>query len=208
MLINSVRDLFSGMTGRCNSKETVPTNRNRLRQGWSCLAVVAVAVSVLAGNGWTQDFVIPRPGPEHEKLKQLEGTWDVVSETEGMNFRGTMVWRMELGGLWLGSQFEGEADGVKFSGRGYDTYDPSKKKYVSVWIDSMSTRPALFEGNYDATGKVLTMEGEGPGVDGKPTRFRMTSEQVDANTIVHTMWIVAEDGSANPMFKMRYKRRP
>ncbi len=154
-----------------------------------------------------QDFPVPRPGPEHEKLKQREGTWDVTSESPDMAFRGTMVWRMDLGGLWLASQFEGEAEGVKFSGRGFDTFDPVSKKYVNIWVDSMSTRPGVFQGDFDAAGKVLTMEGEGPGFDGKPTRYRMVTEQLDANTLISTMSILGPDGTATQIFRMKYQRR-
>jgi hypothetical protein len=75
---------------------------------------------------------MPKPGPEHEVLKKLEGTWEATMKAEGMESKGTMVYKMEMGGLWLTSAFDGNFAGMKFSGRGLDTYDSTKKKYVGA----------------------------------------------------------------------------
>jgi hypothetical protein len=72
-------------------------------------------------------------------LKKMEGTWEATMNVMGMDAKGTMVYKMELGGLWLTSNFEGEFGGMKFTGKGIDGYDPMKKKYVGTWVDSMST---------------------------------------------------------------------
>ncbi len=53
-----------------------------------------------------------------------------------------------------------------------DRHDLVKKRYVSVWVDSMSYRPVLFEGQMDEATKTLTMLGEGPGPDGQPMKFK------------------------------------
>ena len=68
-----------------------------------------------------------------------------------------MTYKMEVGGLWLTSTFDGELGGMKFSGRGFDSYDPAKKKYVAVWMDSMSTSPMTMEGTHDKEKKTTTM---------------------------------------------------
>jgi hypothetical protein len=150
---------------------------------------------------------IPKPGPEHQKLKELEGTWDATVRMGPDESKGVARWKMDLGGLWLASEFEGEFAGMKFKGKGFDGYDPVKKKYVSVWVDSMSTSPMLSEGTFDKEGKVLTMVGEGPGPDGKPTKYRMTTEQKDQDTIEWTMFAPGPDGKEGPMFSITYKRR-
>src|SRR5262245_33879755 len=79
----------------------------------------------------------PKPGPEHEHLKQLEGTWDGTVKAGDQESKGTMTYKM-MGGFWLTSHFEGDFGGQKFEGRGIETYDPEKKKYVSAWSDSMA----------------------------------------------------------------------
>jgi hypothetical protein len=121
--------------------------------------------------------------------------------------KGTMVWKMDLGGLWLVSDFQGDFGGMKFSGKGMDGYDPIKKKYVSVWVDSMSTSPMLSEGTYDKDGKTLTMTGEGPGADGKPAKYKMTTEYKDKDTIFWTMYGPGPDGKEGMQFTISYKRR-
>src|SRR5262249_1249321 len=102
-------------------------------------AVIALVVPAVRA----QPPGMPKPGPEHERLKKLEGTWDATVKTEQGESKGTMIYKMDLGGLWMVSDFKGEFGGQKFQGKGFDGYDPMKKKYVSVWVDSMSIAPML-----------------------------------------------------------------
>src|SRR5579885_3776655 len=105
----------------------------------------------------------PKPGPEHELLKKLEGTWEATVHAGPQDSKGTMVYKSACGGLWLASKYEGDFGGQKFEGRGLDGYNPTKKKYVSVWVDSMSPSPLITEGTFDDASKTMTMTGEGPG---------------------------------------------
>ena len=166
---------------------------------WLC--AIALAGSLVAPAAAQEP---PKPGPEHELLKKMVGTWDVTMNVGGMEAKGTMVYKMVLGGLWLSGDFEGEFGGSKFQGHGMDSYDPVKKKYVSVFMDSMSTSPMVTEGTYDKEKKALTMAGDGPGMDGKPTKYKSVSEFPDDNTIVVTMSM--GDGK-DQLFKMTFKRR-
>jgi Protein of unknown function (DUF1579) len=174
---------------------------SRISQAFVAFVASLVCVPAL----WAQD--LPQPGPEHKKLKELEGTWDAVMKMGDAESKGTMVWKMDLGGLWLVSDFQGDFGGMKFSGKGMDGYDPIKKKYVSVWVDSMSTSPMLSEGTYDKDGKTLTMTGEGPGADGKPAKYKMTTEYKDKDTIFWTMYGPGPDGKEGMQFTISYKRR-
>jgi hypothetical protein len=172
-----------------------------INRGLVTLVGLLVFVSALSA----QDA--PQPGPEHKKLKELEGTWDAVMKMGDQESKGTMVWKLDLGGLWLVSDFQGEFGGQKFSGKGLDGYDPIKKKYVGVWVDSMSASPMLSEGTFDKDGKVMTMTGEGPGPDGKPTKYKMTTEHKDKDNLLWTMFGAGPDGKEGPMFTITYKRR-
>ena len=122
--------------------------------------VLATVIAIPAVRG--QEFTPPKPGPEHEVLKKMEGTWEVTMKAGGMASTATATNKMELGGMWLVTNLEGEFAGTKFYGRGLDSYDPASKKYVSVFVDSMSNRPLVMEGTYDKDKKTLTMAGEGP----------------------------------------------
>ena len=163
---------------------------------------VAVAALVVASSARAQEF--SKPGPEHAFLKKQEGTWDTTMKMAGMESKGTATYKMELGGLWLVSYFEGAFAGEKFSGRGLDSYDAKKKKFVGVWFDSMTTTPMHMEGTYDAAKKTLTMVGEAPGMDGKPQKHTAVSHMPDDNTINFSMY--AGDAK-EPAFTIVYKRR-
>jgi len=145
----------------------------------------------------------PKPGKEHDHLKRLVGTWDAETKSG----KGTMTYTMGLGGRWLIGDFEGEFGGMKFQGKGLDTYDPATKKYRSVWVDSFSTAPRIMEGNLDKDNKVMTMTGEGPGQEGKTTKYKSITEITDADTVNFDMFMVEKDGKKQPMVKITYKRK-
>jgi hypothetical protein len=63
------------------------------------------------------------------------------------------------------------------------------------------------EGEFDKDGKVQTMSGEGPGADGKLTKFKMTTEHKDKDTLVWTMYLPGPEGKEQPMMTITYKRR-
>jgi hypothetical protein len=167
-----------------------------------CLCVAIAACLALAPATLAQEP--PKPGPEHELLKGMVGTWEATMNVGGMEAKGTMVYKMDLGGLWLTSTFEGDFGGQKFTGRGFDSYDPHKKKYVGVWIDSMSTSPMTMEGTYDKDKKVLTTLGEGPGMDGKPTKYKSEVELKDKDNMVMKMYM---GDAKEPSFVITYKRK-
>ncbi len=164
--------------------------------------IAVVLAAVLAAPALAQGP--PQPGPEHEMLKKRDGTWETVMRSGGMDFKGITTYKMELGGLWLCGSTEMDLGGQKFGGKSLDTYDAAKKKFLSVWVDSMGTTPLLMEGTEDPKTKELTMVGEGPGMDGKVTKWKSVSSMPDANTIQMSMFV--GDGK-DPMFTVTYKRK-
>jgi Protein of unknown function (DUF1579) len=166
------------------------------------MIAVAGLAAVLAAPAVAQEP--PKPGPEHELLKKREGTWDTTMKFGGMESKGTVTYKMELGGLWLVGSLESDLGGQKFSGKSLDTYDAAKKKYVSLWADSMSTTPMTMEGAYDPAKKTLTLVGDGVGMDGKPAKWRSVSETPDNDTVQLSMYV--GDGP-DPMFTVTYKRK-
>ena len=166
--------------------------------GW--VAVVLVGCIVVAQEP-------AKPGPEHEIFKELEGTWDAVIKSEGGQSTGVMTYKLECGGLWLCSDFKGDFGGTPFQGKGIDGYDTTKKKYVGVWVDSMSSAPMMMEGTYDAATKTGTMIGKGPGPDGKPATFKSVSVRKDRDHDTFTMSLVDPSGKDIPMLTIEYTRR-
>ena len=147
---------------------------------------------------------LPKPGPEHELLKKWVGNWDATMKMMGMESKGVATYKMELGGLWLTSTFDGEVAGMKFSGRGLDSYDAGKKKYVGIWVDSFSTSPMTLEGTYDKEKKTMTMSGEGPGEGGKPMKYKTVTELKDDDTVNFSMYM---GDVKEPSFTIVYKRK-
>jgi hypothetical protein len=160
--------------------------------------------AVLAVSSGTQAQGPAQPGPEHQLLKQLEGTWDTLMKAGGQEFKGTIRYKMELGGLWLVGSLECDLGGQKFFGKCLDSYDAKKGKYVGAWFDSMGAQPLLMEGSYDAAKKIMTMVGDGPGMDGKLTKWRSVSESKDNDTFVMRMYVGA---GQEPMFTVTYTRK-
>ena len=119
----------------------------------------------------------------------------------------TATYKMVCGGMWLMSDFQGSFGDQKFSGRGLDGYDPEKKKYVSVWVDSMSTRPMFLEGTHDKEKKTTTMTGEAPGPDGKLAKHKMVTHTPDDDHQTFTMYIIDADGKENKIMTIEYTRK-
>jgi hypothetical protein len=163
--------------------------------------LASVAVLNLIPSAWAQEP--PKPGKQHDHLKRLVGTWDAETESG----KGTMTYKMGLGGLWLIGDFEGEFGGMTFQGKGLDTYDSATKKYRSVCVDSFSTSPRTMDGNLDKDDKVMTMTGEGRGPDDKPVKFKSITEIKDADTVNFSLFMLEKDGKEQPMVNITYRRK-
>lgn len=164
-------------------------------------------VVFLAGAGLTSGQEFPQPGPEHEELKDLEGTWDAVMDMGGQKSKATAVYKPICGGMWMASDFKGDFGGLAFEGHGLDGYDQHKKKYVGVWVDSMSSAPLHMEGDYDPKTKLLVMTGETVDPAGKPQKFRATTETKDKDRFTFKMSMIEPGGQEKPAFTIDYTRR-
>jgi len=107
-----------------------------------------------------------QPGPEHEKLKALEGNWTYSAKLwmdpsqPAVKTNGTIERRLILGGRFLEEKYNGEG----FDGKpGFEAfaligYDKAQGKYTMTWACNMGTGVARGEGTADASGKKLTFE--------------------------------------------------
>jgi hypothetical protein len=105
------------------------------------------------------------PGEYHEHLKQLVGQWNgecgycMMPGQEPQMSKATMTSELMFGGKFLKQHYKGLAAGMPFEGIGCFGYDNFKKKYTSIWIDSMTTGIYSELGSCDESGKVFTMSG-------------------------------------------------
>jgi hypothetical protein len=166
------------------------------------VALAFVAVAPLPA----QQFEV-KLGPEHAFLKEAVGTWDATAKSKGGDSKGELHCTMGVNGLWMFEHYKGEAGGVAFEGRGATTYDPAKKKFVNVWIDSMVPAPMLSEGTYDKEKKTMTFVGDMPGPDGKSMKSAVTIVYKDANNKVLSLKANTPDGKEIGMVEITYKRR-
>lgn len=174
---------------------------SRLSRSWF-LATLAIVVGASAARAQQEP---PKPGPEHAMLKELDGKWEaVISAPDGTKSKGTMVYRSTCGGMWIASEFQAELGGAPFEGRGLDGYDAKKKKFVSVWVDSMESSPMNLEGTYDERTKTLTMSAKDKGPNGE--QFVMKTVYTDKNHHTFELQTVAE-GKATTMIKIEYTRK-
>jgi len=142
----------------------------------------------------------------------MEGTWDAVVKTKmpgepATESKGSMVWKMDLGGLWLVGDFKSSFGDLPFTGKGLDSYDARKKKYVSVWVDSFGTAPMIAEGSYDAATKTMTMTADYPGPDGKPVKHTMVTVLKGNDSMVFTMATPGKDGKEQVGLTITYTRK-
>ncbi|MGE3181366.1 MAG: DUF1579 domain-containing protein [Phycisphaerae bacterium] len=109
------------------------------------------------------------PGDHHAHMDQLVGEWDMDCkfwmagpDAEPMVTTGKMTREMILGGRYLTEHYSGNFGGMPFEGHGLMAYDNMQKKYIGLWIDSMSTAIFREMGTCDDAGKVFTFYGENP----------------------------------------------
>jgi hypothetical protein len=150
----------------------------------------------------------PPTGPteQHAKLEAYVGKWDFELKTsDGNSSKGKTEYKSECGGLWITSDFRTTFSGFPFQGKGLDGYDPVKKKYVSVWVDSMTPAPMMFSGDYDKDG-VLHLSAEAAGPDGQLANWRSVSKWINPDEHVFEMFLTPKGGTEASMMTIRYKR--
>ncbi len=117
------------------------------------------------------------PGEHHKTLEAMAGKFTYTMwfrmdpDQPKQESTGEYDAQIILGGRFLASTVKGDMMGMPFEGMGCLGYDNTLGKYVSGWIDNMSTGLLRTEGTGD--GKTLTFAGEmvDP-MTGKPTPYK------------------------------------
>jgi hypothetical protein len=178
-------------------------------------ATLAFLLTVLASAQlMAQEVPSPStPQDEHEWLQQFVGEWD--SESEGsmgsgqtVKCKGTMSSRM-LGKLWLVSESKADLMGTQIHALQTIGYDPQSKKYVGTWVDSVMNHMWEYEGTLDETGKILTLEAEGPHFSqpGKTSKYRDAYEFKSKDHIVAKSSTLGDDGEWVTFMTGNYMRK-
>ncbi|MCC6406080.1 MAG: DUF1579 domain-containing protein [Planctomycetes bacterium] len=175
----------------------------------ACAALLSVGAVAMALN---QDGAppMPEPAPEHKILMERLGTWDCEMQMwmgpgEPQKTTGVETNRA-IGGFHVASEFTSDMLGMDFHGIGISSWDPAKKKFISLWADSLEAAPALMEGTYDAKSRTITFVGENM-MMGERTKMRQTVVLKDADHAAFEMFITGADGKEMKTLHFDYTRR-
>ena len=127
---------------------------------------------------------------EHRWLEQLVGDWTYENESScgpdqpAQKFTGTERVR-SMGGVWVVAEGEGRMpDGGTGQMLLTIGYNPKTKRYMGTWIGSMMHHLWVYDGFLDETGRILTLESQGPSFTdpAKTDTYRDIIEIVGPNT--------------------------
>jgi hypothetical protein len=153
---------------------------------------------------------IPEPQSEHLWLHQLVGEWSIESEwimapdQPPMKTTGQEVVR-SFGKLWTIGESTGACDSIMTLG-----YDPQAKRFVGSFIASAMTHLWPYNGSLDASGKILTLDSEGPSLvgDGTMAKYQDIIEFVTNDHRTLTALFQKADGSWQLFMTAHYRRKP
>lgn len=195
------------------------------------LVVCVVAMAGLAANGaqkvepaggeakqmspemeaWAK---LAAPGEGHKRLAPMVGTFTTKAKfwmapgAPPEEVTGTSTSEWVLDGRYVHDRYESSMAGEPFNGLGLTGYDNQKKQYVTIWVDTMSTAVLHFTGQFDASGKVLTMKANYTDpMSGKDATMKTVCRIVDANTHVFEGFNPGPDGKEMKSMEITYTRK-
>jgi len=155
------------------------------------------------------------PVKQHKWLQKLVGEWTSESECSAgpdkpaQKMRGTESVRA-VGPVWVVGEGKGDMpDGglaTMILTLGYDTV---KKRFVGTWIGSMMTYLWVYDGELDASERVLTLSAEGPDftTEGKTAKYRDVIEFKSDDHRTLTSFCLGADGKWQQFMQAHYRRR-
>lgn len=157
----------------------------------------------------------PEATHEHRWLQRLVGEWTFEGECNmGKNqppIKNTGEETVRsLGGLWtLGEGSGAVPDGGECQSIMTLGYDPQLKRFVGTFIASVMTHLWIYNGTLDETGKILTLDTEGPSFagDGTLTQYQDIIEFIDDDHRTLSSRILGPDGEWTFFMKAHYFRK-
>ena len=156
---------------------------------------------------------IATPGAPHKLLSNMAGSWRTRTKMwmepgkPPMESEGSSKQTMLLGGRYLQQEFTGDMMGALFTGIGVQGYDNNTQKYVSTWMDSMSTAIFFFEGTADAEGRTITQYCRYDDPIKGPVRWRSVTKIVNDDTHLFEMYVTDKSDKEEKMMEITYTRK-
>jgi hypothetical protein len=133
-------------------------------------------------------------------------TW-MGPDSPPMEWMGSSEQKMILGGRYLQQEFAGDMMGSPYNGMGFTGYDNHTRKFVSTWMDSMSTGIMVFEGTAGADGKTITQTSRFDDPVRGPVQWRSVTRIVDDRTVLFEMYSTGKSGKEEKMMEITYTRK-
>jgi hypothetical protein len=176
------------------------------------LGLAAIAFVAALAGAQPEGFVYMTPTEEHEWLQKFVGEWESESkmwhspDAEPMTAKGSESTRA-LNRFWIVAEGKSEVMGQAVQSVLTLGYDVKKEKYVGTWIDSMTGYLWLYEGTVNDAGTTLTLESEGPGMDGSgTTTFREVTEFLSDDHRVFRSSYKDDEGEWVKIVEVHYRR--
>lgn len=154
------------------------------------------------------------PGVAHKMLDPRVGKWTLeVRQFEGPNAgthesTGTSEMKWVMDGRFVQEDATGTFMDMPFKGCGLIGYDNLKKKYVTSWVDNMSTGIMTGESTYDASSKSFNGVSECPDVmAGSYVRSRSVEKWTDNDHFTTQAFGAGPDGKEFMKMEIAYTRQ-
>ncbi len=154
------------------------------------------------------------PNKNHEMFKKYVGEWIVTTTAwmqpgaEPVVSQNSAKIEVIMGGRFMKMDFTGAMFGQPFEGLQIVGYDNTQEKFVTFWIDSLSTAFYLQTGTLDETGKVLNETGEWlDPMTGGTIKVRAKTELINDNEIHYEMYMTGPDGKEFKSLDNRMTRK-
>lgn len=156
----------------------------------------------------------PEPEQEHHWLQRLVGEWTVELECRMGPDEPTMKSNRResvrsLGALWTIAEGSEDTPGDAIDSVTTLGFDPQIKRFVGTFITSMMTHLWPYNGTLDASGKVLTLDSEGPSFagDGTMAKYQDIIELVTDDYRILSSQVLGSDGQWTRFMTAHYRRK-
>ena len=153
------------------------------------------------------------PGQQHHLLVSLAGSWTTNNkewmdpQKQPVESTGSVEATMILGGRFLQQVIDGTMHGKPHTGIWTIGYDNLLKRYVSTWIDSMSTQIFHMDGTASADGRTITFTGQHAEVGGGHMSHRAVWKIADSNNQEFIMYGAHHGAAEIKMMEVIYTRK-
>jgi len=195
---------FIACTKREDTKASEPKNE-------TSTASIVIPDSTTINKAWMN---YATPGEAHKRMAEDAGVWDeeVISwqhaGAEPYKHKMTAEIKMIFEGKYQEAVHKGDFGGMNFEGKSTLAFDNTTKKYVSTWIDNMSTGIMIMKGDFDPKTNTYNFEGECEDVvTKKKKKVREVFTLIDKNTQKLEMFDTGYDGKEFKNMEIVMKRK-